>query len=82
MEKGIVNQKLSPVNGERNSIVSRNHLVASIPPIRMLNRVGVHVPAAIVGVPVRIHGTQLLRMKYLPLHHPSITFRIEYYLES
>lgn len=40
-----------------NTAVSGKDAVAIVPRIRILNRVGVHVPA--VGIPVHIHGTQL-----------------------
>ena len=43
--------------GEK-STVSGKDLVASVPPVRIRHRVGVQVPAAIVGIPVRVHGPE------------------------
>ena len=55
---------------ERNLRVSGNNLVAGVPPVRVRHRVGVDVPAAVVGVPVRVHGPESLRARNRPDHHP------------
>ncbi len=39
----------------------RDNLVTHIPLIRVLNGVGVDVPLAVVGVPVRIHGPDFVK---------------------
>ena len=42
----------------RKARVSRDHLVAGVPRIAVLNRVGFDVPAVQVAVPVRVHSPE------------------------
>lgn len=51
MEKGLEKENSRQING-RNIGISREHLVASIPLIRIVNRVGIHVPA--VAIPIAV----------------------------
>jgi len=50
--------------------VSRKDLIAIVPPVRILDGVGVDIPP--IAVPVHIHGTknQLYRIRNHPYHHP------------
>ena len=65
-----------------SKIVSGYNLVASIPPVRIRHRVGVDVPAIVLGVPVGVHGPESLCARYHLCHHPSNTLRIVSYAET
>lgn len=54
--------------------VSREHLVAFVPPVRVLNRVGLNVPVAVLRVPVSVHGPDY-RAKCHLCHCPLNTLR-------
>ena len=56
MEKGYNKQNFR--HSGRKKTVAGKDLGACIPPIRALNRVSPDVPAAVVGVPARVHGTE------------------------
>lgn len=51
----ILKRKTPANNSGRNIAVSGENLVASIPPVRIRDGIGVHVPVAVVAVPVRVH---------------------------
>ena len=55
--------------------MARENLVTGVPPVRIHHRVGVDVPAAVVGVPVRVHGPDA------SCKIPSIPLSIEYSLD-
>jgi len=55
--------------------VARHDLVAVVPPVRVLDRVGLDVPAAIVGVPVGVDRPESYRAPRHPFHYPSNTLR-------
>jgi hypothetical protein len=63
MEKGVNKQNFRK-SGRKKTVAGKD-LVASIPPVRILNGVGLNVPVAIVGVPVRVHGP---KPKYTTRH--------------
>jgi len=42
-------------------MVARDNLVAGIPPVKVLNRIGVQIPVAVVRVPVSVHGPDYVR---------------------
>lgn len=46
--------------------IARENLVAVIPLVRVLNRVGIHIPLAVDRVPVRVHGP-MCDMPSMPL---------------
>ena len=58
MEKGVNKQNFR-FEGGRKKTVAGEDLVASIPRVRIVNRVGVDVPVAVVLVPVGVHGPEL-----------------------
>jgi hypothetical protein len=60
--------------------VAGKHPVASVPLVRILDRVGIHVPA--IAVPVHVHSAQHAhsRAKNHLYHHPLSSLRVEYYL--
>ena len=49
--------------------VSGEDSVAVVPPVRVRNQVGVHVPAAVVSIPVDVHRAEFsYRRPSEPLH--------------
>ena len=49
--------------------VSRNNLIASVPLVRIRDRVGVHVPLAIASVPVRVDGPDFVQNVFCATAH-------------
>ena len=55
MEARINKQNFRIESGRKKTVAGKN-LVAVVPPVRILDRVGLDVPVAVVGVPVRVHS--------------------------
>ncbi len=49
--------------------VAGDDLIARIPVIRVLDRIGIHVPA-VASIPVRVHGPEHLCAQCRLYHHP------------
>ena len=49
----------------RKQIVSGENLVAVVPPVRVLNTVGAHMPVAVPVIPVHVHRAKSF---YAPCH--------------
>lgn len=75
--EGGFKTKLPPGSG-RNTAVSGEDAVAVVPPVRIRNRVGIHVP--VVAVPVDVHRTKRSRTGDHLCHCPLSTLGIVSYL--
>ena len=64
--------ELSLYKKRENTAVSGEHPVAVVPSVRVRNRVGVHVPAAVVGIPVDVHRAEFSYRK------PSMPLSFDY----
>ena len=57
MEAGLNKQNFRIKSGRKKTVAGED-LVAIVPPVRILDRVGVHIPVAVVGVPVRVDSPE------------------------
>jgi len=57
-------------------------MVASIPPVQILDGVRVDIPATVVGVPVRVHNPESFHARSHPYHCPLNILRTVFYAES
>lgn len=61
--------------------VAGKHLVIYVPPVRILNQIGIHIPA--ITVQVHEHGTKhpcCFHTENHLYHHPLNILRVEFYL--
>lgn len=77
MEEGLACKKPTPVirSGRKEYRIAREEPIASIPLIRVVERIGFDVEPA--AVPVRVHSPQHTCAPYRPWHHPLNTLGIE-----
>ena len=47
-------------------------MVVCVPPVRIVDRVGIDIPAVVVSVPVRVHGPESFRAKRHLCHRLAI----------
>lgn len=70
METGHNKQNFRVESGRKETVAGQN-LVTIVPPVRILDRVGLHVPVVVLGVPIRVHGRDTKYAICHLCHHPS-----------
>ncbi len=64
MEERYFGEKPASKRRREKMRVAGSHLIVGIPPVRVLDRVSLDIPVAVVRVPVRVHGPDLIIMRY------------------